>query len=266
MAALLPRLRVETLAREIAFEQQALMTADGARVLERRHTAWLAEGGIGALAYSGKLMAPKPMLEGGIVAAIRDALAGAHEGEGRPERFDCALCNLYPAGGESACKFHTDPEHGSVWARATSVVSVGETRRFCFRPLGGGAWEGGGGEPARVVVPLFTGDVVAMAGHCNDDYEHAVLPGLGEHNRGARVSLVFKRALERKGGQRGHSLAGDGRRARRARAELPDTSPAQGGGRARTRGRGGRGGRGRGGRGAPRGMREPSARRAVKQR
>ena len=37
---------------------QELMTADGKKVQERRHTAWLAEGGIGALAYSGKLMAP----------------------------------------------------------------------------------------------------------------------------------------------------------------------------------------------------------------
>jgi hypothetical protein len=36
--------------------------------------------------------------------------------------FDCALCNLYPTG-ESACKFHTDPEHGTYWDRLTCVVS-----------------------------------------------------------------------------------------------------------------------------------------------
>ena len=28
-----------------------------------------------------------------------------------------------------------------------------------------------------------------------DEYEHAVLPGVGELNEGPRVSLVFKRAL-----------------------------------------------------------------------
>ena len=46
---------------------QELMTADGKKVQERRHTAWLAEGGIGALAYSGKLMAPAPLSAAGPV-------------------------------------------------------------------------------------------------------------------------------------------------------------------------------------------------------
>ena len=27
--------------------------------------------------------------------------------------FDCALCNLYPEGGDAACKYHSDPEHGT---------------------------------------------------------------------------------------------------------------------------------------------------------
>jgi len=50
------------------------------------------------------------------------------------ERFDCVLCNLYPSGGEAACKWHSDPEHGSRWALPTSVVTVGEPRRPSFRP------------------------------------------------------------------------------------------------------------------------------------
>ena len=51
------------------------------------------------------------------------------------ERFDCALANLYVAGGSAACAWHRDPEHGdsidgAKWARPTFVVSAGETRRF----------------------------------------------------------------------------------------------------------------------------------------
>ena len=52
------------------------------------------------------------------------------------EYFDCALCNFYPDE-ESACKFHTDPEHGSFWERLTCVVAAGEERRFAFRPIPG---------------------------------------------------------------------------------------------------------------------------------
>ena len=34
-----------------------------------------------------------------------------------------------------------------------------------------------------------------MHDDCNDAWEHAVLPGQGPENNGARVSLVFKRAI-----------------------------------------------------------------------
>ena len=70
------RLLVGPMARQIPFAQQELMTADGKRVRERRHTAWLAEEGIGALAYSGKLMAPAPLCESVGVAAVRTAAPG----------------------------------------------------------------------------------------------------------------------------------------------------------------------------------------------
>ena len=101
------RLDVEELRREVPFEQSVLMTADGKSVKERRHTAWLADEGIGALAYSGKLMAPASLAGSPSVAALRDALERQSG-----ERFDCVLCNYYP-NGEAACKWHTDPEHGT---------------------------------------------------------------------------------------------------------------------------------------------------------
>ena len=58
MPALLPELDVSSLRVSVPFEQAELRTADGRTVRERRHTAWLADEGIGALAYSGKLMSP----------------------------------------------------------------------------------------------------------------------------------------------------------------------------------------------------------------
>jgi alkylated DNA repair dioxygenase AlkB len=207
-------LLVGPMERQIPFARQELMTADGKKVQERRHTAWLAESGIGALAYSGKLMAPAPLAASDGVAAVREALEAD-----TAERFDCVLCNLYPAGGEAACKWHSDPEHGSRWALPTSVVTVGEPRRFSFRPTGGG-----GGDGMRHVFPLFAGDVVAMRGACQDEFEHAVLPGVGELNAGPRVSLVFKRALVAADGRRGHGLQGEGRRARaRARQQASES-------------------------------------------
>lgn len=47
-----------TLLQTIPFNFDTLTTRTGSSVKERRGTAWLAEGGIGALAYSGKLMRP----------------------------------------------------------------------------------------------------------------------------------------------------------------------------------------------------------------
>ena len=91
------RLDVEELRREALPEQSVLMTADGKSVKERRHTAWLADEGIGALAYSGKLMAPASLAGSPSVAALRDALERQSG-----ERFDCVLCNYYP-NGEAAC-------------------------------------------------------------------------------------------------------------------------------------------------------------------
>ena len=81
---------------------------------------------------------------------------------------------------------------------------------------GGG---GGGGASDRHVFDLFSGDVVAMRDNCNDDFEHAVLPAQGDHNKAPRISLVFKRALAGPDGRRGHGLQGQGRRARRRRTQ-----------------------------------------------
>ena len=256
VAALLPELRVANLQDSIPFVQAELLTADGRRVRERRHTAWLAEEGIGALAYSGKLMNPLSMEQSAIVCRLRDALAADLS-----ERFDCALCNLYVAGGQAACAWHRDPEHGdgdsidgAKWARPTYVVSAGETRRFAFRPYRGpdARMDSESEAGDRHVISLFSGDVVAMDGDCNDAFEHSVLAGQGKHNDGPRVSIVFKRALVGGDGRRGHTLQGQGRRARARAAttasgddnELSPPSPGTSGKRGKRGGGAGRGGRG----------------------
>jgi alkylated DNA repair dioxygenase AlkB len=144
--------------------------------------------------------------------------------------FDCVLCNHYPDG-NSACKFHTDPEHGSHWHRTTAVVSCGTSRRFAFRPIPDistwSEWDSNGSTVTKqtkdeascapAVIQLFPGDVVLMTGTCNDLFHHAVYASPFDDGGGqeSRVSLVFKRALDRGGGRKGHSFTGEGRRARR---------------------------------------------------
>ena len=213
VSRLVPSLSVAALRDDVAFEQATLLTADGRKVRERRHTAWLGEEGVGALAYSGKLMSPSPLSECSTICSLRDALR-ADLGQS----FDCALANLYSAGGKTACAWHRDPEHGDAidgakWARHTFVVSAGESRIFAFRPFRE-AGEAPTNERDRHTISLFTGDVVTMHGDCNEAWEHSVLPGQGSANEGPRVSLVFKRALVGLDGKRGHTLAGKGRRAK----------------------------------------------------
>lgn len=262
-----------SLLQSIPFNFDTLTTRTGNSVIERRGTAWLAEEGIGALAYSGKLMPPVEVPE--VVRAIMRELEQWCVDQGQsnsssqtmrvpsddplqnsfveikwdncasslphgelgqflvsqelPTFFDCALCNHYPDG-DSACKFHTDPEHGTHWHRTTAVVSCGSSRTFAFRPIPEvstwsewdtldhrlGLKEGQQSENSAAALQLFPGDVVFMTGACNDDFHHAVYSSPFDKfgARNSRVSLVFKKALDRGGGKKGHGLAGEGRRSR----------------------------------------------------
>lgn len=201
---------VEKLHRVIPFQKDTIVTRTGTSVEERRATAWLAEDGIGALAYSGKLMPPKLLSP-----IVRDIMRDVETklGIGDHPYFDCALCNYYPDS-EAACKFHTDPEHGSMWERLTCVIAFGDSRRFAFRPAT--SWDDGRNSNRPAVIDLFPGDIVRMDGQCNDDYLHAVFSGRDfDSSNDGRISLVFKRAITRSGGKRGHGLQGEGRRSKR---------------------------------------------------
>jgi len=259
--------------RSIPFNFDTLTTRTGESVIERRGTAWLAEEGIGALAYSGKLMRPTNVPEN-VRQVMRDIEVWCCQSEtsslsqlpstqkigyniefiwddstssGLPynelgqfliddsnnigEFFDCALCNHYPDG-DAGCRFHSDPEHGSHWHRVTAVVSCGQSRKFAFRPIPDASiwsdWDTmsqiaklqakDDTSCAPAALSLFPGDVVFMTRDCNDLFHHAVYSStssLSNHLDSSRVSLVFKRALDRNNGKKGHGLAGEGRRSRR---------------------------------------------------
>eukprot|EP00977_Amphora_coffeiformis_P010778 scaffold2519_cov168-Amphora_coffeaeformis.AAC.15 len=251
------QLATHCLQEEIPFHFDTIVTRTGAAVTERRGTAWIAEDGIGALAYSGKLMPPHKISDHirSIMRSVEDRVIDSREFS-RPF-FDCGLCNHYPDG-ESACKFvsvsrknffrlpcinpttHTDPEHGSKWERLNCVIAAGSPRRFAFRPIPGHAtwseWDSSSATGAvttasdpnvPAVITLFPGDVAKMWGTCNDDFHHAVYPGQARpgEREVERISLVLKRAIPNSSGLRGHRLSGEGRRSRRkVKSEDPPPS------------------------------------------
>lgn len=247
---LLSDLTVKSLAAEVPFKVEQLVTRDGTRVDERRETCWMADEGIGGLAYSGKVMAPTPFTP--LVDSLRDLV---HEKTG--QRFDCALLNLYPER-SVACKYHKDPDLGRLWARDSVIVSVGETRRFAFREETGlplsGRTRGDGKQKFKPEhwFRVFNGDAIWMFGDCNDTWEHCVMPGEIDGINvfdAPRASVVFKRSLAvgKGGGTRGHAVT--------TRGDAPRGPGAgnrnrRGGGSNPARGGGARGGRGRGRNGA----------------
>ena len=127
-----PHTIVTWLCQQIPFQKEIIVTRMGNAVTERRGTAWVASEGIGALAYSGKLMTPHPLPT--VVERVMRHVESYISSIPQTSFFDCALCNHYPAM-EAACKFHTDPDHGTLWDRTTIVVSAGIDRIFAFKPI-----------------------------------------------------------------------------------------------------------------------------------
>jgi 2OG-Fe(II) oxygenase superfamily len=201
----------DQLLKEIPFSKDTIVTMSGESVIERRGTAWITEEGIGALAYSGKLMAPHsplPELVSRIMRNVEERLDLPND------FFDCALCNHYNSA-NSACKLHTDPEHSTVWHTTTVVVAVGSDRKFSFKPISGRTewkeWDNLDmpATSTAATVSVFAGDLIVMKDSCNDDFYHAVHAGVSDEQR---ISLVMKRAIDRGNGRRGHGLQGQGRR------------------------------------------------------
>jgi alkylated DNA repair dioxygenase AlkB len=195
------QLTVELLAKEVPFKVEQLVTRDGARVDERRETCWMADEGVGGLAYSGKVMRPTPFTPS--VDALR-RLVERKTGQ----RFDCALLNLYPER-SVACKYHKDPDLGRLWARDSVIVSLGETRRFAFR------------EDSLVKKKTRAGALVPRSrrGRRLDvrrlQRHVGALRDAGRERRARRRERRERRAARLGGVQ---AVAGDGKARRRARA------------------------------------------------
>ena len=85
------RISLSQVLSEVVFQRDTFTTVKGKQVLERRGTCWMAEEGVGGLAYSGKIMAPVPLSP--CIASLRDHLF--HE---LNIYFDCFLVNYYPDG------------------------------------------------------------------------------------------------------------------------------------------------------------------------
>ena len=84
---------VPALRNAIPFQKDVIVTCTGSSVTERRGTAWVADTGIGALAYSGKLMTPKPIpdLVGQVMRRAQQTLELLMSDTGSTSFFDRAL-------------------------------------------------------------------------------------------------------------------------------------------------------------------------------
>ena len=193
------KITMEEIDSEVTFRQDTFTTLKGDKVLERRLTCWMADKGVGGLAYSGKIMPPVAFTRS--VARVRDYI---HDQTGI--YYDCALLNFY-RDGNCACKYHSDPDHGKIWSRDTVVVSIGETRRFNLRKINKNA-KCNEDDPHSFHVKH--GDVLYMFGDCQDLFQHSVMSSEGKWNNSPRASIVFKKALLLPGGRRGHGLSSEG--------------------------------------------------------
>eukprot|EP01041_Mallomonas_annulata_P008353 gene8353-17211_t len=196
---------------EVPFQVENLITRDGKKVQERRETCWMAESGVGGLAYSGKIMVPVPFSPS--VTRVRDAIE-----EATGIRYDCCLINWY-GDGESACKFHSDPDMGRLWARDSHVVSIGETRRFNLRSIPQKNFHSTSSNQSQIEVEdevenesfqhsfhVFHGDCFHMFNNCQEAFQHCVMKSEGSSNNSPRSSIVFKKSLPGLGGRRGHGI------------------------------------------------------------
>jgi len=106
---------------------------------------------------------------------------------------------------------------GIGYATDSIIVSVGETRRFSFRPLGSTDAE-------SHWIRTLDGDAIWMFANCQDDFEHCVMTAEGDGNDAPRASIVFKRSLKRKS-------AAEARAKKKKKKPPPSSSGGGGGGR-----------------------------------
>ncbi|MCW2765726.1 MAG: Alkylated repair dioxygenase AlkB [Nocardioides sp.] len=117
---------------------------------------------------------PHPVLE-----EARGALTGHYLPElGEP--FRTAGCCYYRDGRDSVAWHGDTIGRGKTADTMVAIVSLGDPRRLCLRPRGGGD---------SIAIEMGHGDLVVMGGSCQRTWEHAV-PKVA--SAGPRISVQFR--------------------------------------------------------------------------
>jgi alkylated DNA repair dioxygenase AlkB len=180
-------LSVDALLKQVDFRVDEIRTNSNQLVSERRHTAWQGDEGVRDFAYSSKSMPRQEWSP--LVRDVRDQLY-----ETTFQRYDCCLLNLYPDG-ESAMRYHADPDQGTLWDYETAVVSVGATRKVAFRPSKPNAFPVSGAHTSNTphAFHVLNGDLMFMFGDCQERFQHTVKKTGTKREESTRSSMVFKR-------------------------------------------------------------------------
>ncbi|WP_028660548.1 alpha-ketoglutarate-dependent dioxygenase AlkB [Nocardioides insulae] len=109
----------------------------------------------------------------------RESLS-AHYAPELGEPFVTAGCCYYRDGQDSVAWHGDTIGRGKIHDTLVAIVSVGDSRRLCLRPRGGGD---------SISVELGHGDLVVMGGSCQRTWEHAV-PKVAR--AGPRISVQFR--------------------------------------------------------------------------
>lgn len=187
-------LSVQRLLEEVDFRVDEIQTQSNRFVLERRQTAWQGDHGVSPFEYSGKSMPRDDWSP--LVRGVRNDVyvqTGIY--------YDCCLLNHYPDG-SSGMRYHSDPDQGTLWGYDTAVVSVGATRRFCFRPIDSDSSSSvkansqssrPTGSPPVHSFYVLHGDVAHMFHDCQARFQHTVKKADRKDEKVPRASLVFKK-------------------------------------------------------------------------
>lgn len=96
------------------------------------------------------------------------------------EAFRTAGCCYYRDGRDSVAWHGDTIGRGSTHDTMVAIVSLGDPRKLCLRPRGGGD---------SIAIEMGHGDLVVMGGTCQRTWEHAVPKVTGA---GPRISVQFR--------------------------------------------------------------------------
>ena len=114
-----------------------------------------------------------------VLTAAREALSDHYFSE-LLERFRTAGCCYYRDGRDSVAWHGDTIGRGSTHDTMVAIISIGDPRKLCLRPRGGGE---------SIAIEMGHGDLVVMGGSCQRTWEHAV-PKVA--SAGPRISVQFR--------------------------------------------------------------------------